>query len=75
MNLPFIKARCEGWEAFLARAREYDLLQALKLAVCGELIEAAALAYGQASSAATLFPLASRHEARTPSAPSSIWPC
>ncbi len=28
MNLPFVKARCEGCEAFLARVRDYDLLQA-----------------------------------------------
>ncbi len=56
VNLPFVKARCEGWEAFLARAREYDLPQAA--GDCGvpeEMIEAAALAYGQADRAAILY--------------------
>jgi predicted molibdopterin-dependent oxidoreductase YjgC len=56
VNMPFVKQRCEGWEAFLARAREYDLLQAAE--VCGvpaEMIEAAALTYGRARSAAILY--------------------
>ena len=34
MDLPFVKARCEGCEAFLGRVREYDLLQAAKVAAC-----------------------------------------
>jgi formate dehydrogenase major subunit/formate dehydrogenase alpha subunit len=56
MNLPFIKARCEGCDAFLARAREYDLLQAAEgCGVPAELIEAAALAYGRARTAAILY--------------------
>ncbi len=56
LNLPFIKARCEGWEDFLEAVRDFDLLQAAD--GCGvpmELIEAAALAYGRASSAAILY--------------------
>ena len=28
MNLPFIKAHCRGYEEFLARVRDYDLLAA-----------------------------------------------
>jgi formate dehydrogenase major subunit len=56
MNLPFVKARCQDYEAFLASAREYDLLQAAEgCGVPAELIEAAALAYGRAPSAAILF--------------------
>jgi predicted molibdopterin-dependent oxidoreductase YjgC len=56
MNLPFVKARCEGCEAFLARVRDYDLLQAAEgCGVPAELIEAAALAYGRARSAAILY--------------------
>ena len=56
MDLPFVKARCDGCESFLAGVRDYDLLQAAE--VCGvpaALIEAAALAYGQARSAAILY--------------------
>ncbi len=56
MDLPFIKARCAGCEDFLARVREYDLLQAAEgCGVPAELIEAAALAYGRARSAAILY--------------------
>ncbi|MGA2176760.1 MAG: molybdopterin-dependent oxidoreductase [Verrucomicrobiota bacterium] len=56
LNLPFIKARCEGCEAFLARVRDYDLRQAAEgCGVPAELIEAAALAYGRAQSAAILY--------------------
>jgi predicted molibdopterin-dependent oxidoreductase YjgC len=55
-NLPFIKAHCRAYEAFLAEVRSYDLLAAAE--TCGvpaELIEAAALAYARARSAAILF--------------------
>jgi predicted molibdopterin-dependent oxidoreductase YjgC len=56
INLPFVKARCQGCEAFLARVREYDLLQAADgCGVPAETIEAAALAYGRAHSAAILY--------------------
>jgi predicted molibdopterin-dependent oxidoreductase YjgC len=56
INLPFVKARCEGCEAFLARARDYDLAQAAEdCGVPAGQIEAAALAYGQARSAAILY--------------------
>ena len=56
MNLPFIAAHCRGYDAFLARVRDCDLLAAA--AACGvpaELIEAAALAYARAKSAAILY--------------------
>jgi predicted molibdopterin-dependent oxidoreductase YjgC len=56
MNLPFIKARCRDYEAFLATVRDYDLLAAAE--ACGvapELIEAAALSYAKAKSAAVLY--------------------
>lgn len=56
MNLPFIQARCRGYEEFLAKVTDYDLLMAAEL--CGvpaELIEAAALAYARARSAAILY--------------------
>jgi len=56
MDLSFIKARCGGCEAFLAGVRDYDLLQAAEgCGVPAELIEAAALAYGRARSAAILY--------------------
>lgn len=56
LDLPFVKARCEGCEAFLARVRDYDLLQAAEgCGVPAELIEEAALAYGRAKSAAILY--------------------
>jgi predicted molibdopterin-dependent oxidoreductase YjgC len=56
MNLPFIEARCSGYEAFLGKVQDYDLLTAAE--VCGvpaDLIEGAAMAYGQASAAAILY--------------------
>jgi predicted molibdopterin-dependent oxidoreductase YjgC len=56
MNLPFIKSRCSGYEQFLASVAEYDLLAAAE--ACGvpaEQIEAAALAYARAESAAILY--------------------
>jgi formate dehydrogenase (coenzyme F420) alpha subunit len=56
MNPVFIKAHCREYEAFLARVREYDLLAAAEgCGVPAELIEAAALAYGRARSAAILY--------------------
>ncbi len=56
MDQPFVKARCAGFDAFLAGVRNYDLLQAAEgCGVPAELIEAAALAYGQAQSAAILY--------------------
>ncbi|MCX6909871.1 MAG: molybdopterin-dependent oxidoreductase [Verrucomicrobia bacterium] len=56
MKLPFIKARCQDYEAFLDKLAGYDLLTAA--ADCGvapDLIEAAALAYAQAKTAAILY--------------------
>ena len=56
MNLPFIMAHCRGYEAFLQNVRDYDLLAAAEgCGVRAELIEAAALAYAQARSAAILY--------------------
>ena len=56
MRLPFIKARCRDYEDFLVAVYHYDMLRAAE--ACGvppELIEAAAVTYGQASRAALLF--------------------
>jgi predicted molibdopterin-dependent oxidoreductase YjgC len=56
MNLPFIMTRCRGYETFLANVRDHDLLAVAE--TCGvpaELIEAAALAYARARSAAILY--------------------
>ena len=56
MNLPFIKAHCRGYEDFLARVRDYDLLEAAdSCGVPADHIEAAALAYARARSAAILY--------------------
>jgi predicted molibdopterin-dependent oxidoreductase YjgC len=56
MKLPFIKARCRNYEAFLAEVCEYDLLRVAEACgVSADLIEAAALAYGRAASATLLF--------------------
>jgi formate dehydrogenase major subunit len=56
MNLPFIKARCRNYEAFLATVRDYDLLAAAEACgVAAELIETAALLYAQAKAAAVLY--------------------
>ena len=55
-NLPFIKAYCRGYDEFLARVRDYDLLAAAEsCGVAAEQIEAAALAYARARSAAVLY--------------------
>jgi formate dehydrogenase major subunit len=55
-NLPFIQSRCSGYEGFLARAHDYDLLAAAEFCgVSAALIEAAALAYARARSAAILY--------------------
>lgn len=56
MNLPFIKSRCRDYQPFLAQLRRYDLVQAAEgCGVSSELIEAAALAYAGARSAAVLY--------------------
>ncbi len=56
MNLPFIKAHCRGYDEFLARVRDYDLLAAAaSCGVAADWIEAAALAYARAGSAAILY--------------------
>jgi predicted molibdopterin-dependent oxidoreductase YjgC len=55
-NLPFIKAHCRGYEQFLARVRDYDLLAAEEsCGVAADLIEAAALVYARARSVAILY--------------------
>ncbi len=56
MNLPFIKAHCRDYEAFLDQVAGYDLLAGA--AGCGlpaDLIETTALAYARAKSAAILY--------------------
>jgi predicted molibdopterin-dependent oxidoreductase YjgC len=56
MNRAFIQAHCHDYEAWLAKIREFDLLAAAE--ICGvpaEQIEAAALAYAHAGSAAILY--------------------
>ena len=56
MDLPFIKAHCRGYEAFLASIGNYDLLTAAD--ICGvpaDMIEEAALAYARAGAAAILY--------------------
>jgi formate dehydrogenase (coenzyme F420) alpha subunit len=56
VNLPFIKAHCRGYEEFLARVRDYDLLAAAEsCGVAADQIEAAALAYARARAAAILY--------------------
>jgi predicted molibdopterin-dependent oxidoreductase YjgC len=56
MDLTFINERCGGYESFLAKASDFDLLSAAETCgVAAELIEAAAVAYGQARSAAILY--------------------
>lgn len=55
-HLPFIKAHCREYEAFLTAARDFDLMAAAE--VCGvgaQDIEAAALSYARAKSAAILY--------------------
>src|SRR5579872_3830403 len=56
MEQSFIKARCSGYDDFIQRVREYDLLQAAE--VCGapaEAIEAAAVSYASARAATVLY--------------------
>jgi formate dehydrogenase major subunit len=56
VNRAFVKAHCREYEAFLARVRDYDLLAAAEgCGVTAELIEATALAYARAASAAILY--------------------
>jgi predicted molibdopterin-dependent oxidoreductase YjgC len=56
MDLTFINERCGGYESFLAKASEFDLLSAAETCgVSAELIEAAAVAYGQAKAASILY--------------------
>ncbi len=55
-DLPFVKSRCDSYDDFIAEVRQYDLLQAAE--VCGlspETIEAAAVTYANAHSAALLY--------------------
>jgi formate dehydrogenase major subunit/formate dehydrogenase alpha subunit len=56
MNLPFIHSRCEGYEAFLAKIQDYDMLAAAEeCGVPADTIEAAALAYANAKTASILY--------------------
>ncbi|SPE59788.1 formate dehydrogenase, alpha subunit [Verrucomicrobia bacterium] len=55
-NLSFIRTQCRNYEGFHAKVEGYDLLEAAE--TCGvppELIEAAALGYARARSAAVLY--------------------
>ncbi len=55
-NHAFIKGRCRGYQAFQEQVRDYDLLHVAE--ACGtsaDLIEAAALAYAGAKTAACLY--------------------
>ena len=55
-NTAFIKARCQNYDAFLEQIHQYDLLEsAAACDVSAERIEAAALVYAQAKSAALLY--------------------
>jgi formate dehydrogenase (coenzyme F420) alpha subunit len=56
VNAGFIKARCENYQAFLEQIHQYDLLESAEACdVPSELIEAAAIAYAEARSAAWLY--------------------
>jgi len=56
VNTAFIKARCQNYEAFLEQIHQYDLLEsAAACDVAADLIEAAAITYAQARSAALLY--------------------
>jgi predicted molibdopterin-dependent oxidoreductase YjgC len=56
MNLPFVQARCDDWQNFLLQVRDYDLIEAADgCGVSPDLIEAAALAYAGARTAAILY--------------------
>ena len=56
MNLSFIKSRCRDYESFVEQLRSSDLVQAADgCGVSWDLIEAAALAYAGARSAAILY--------------------
>jgi len=56
MNLNFIHGHCEGYEAFLAKVQDYDMLAAAEeCGVPAETIEAAALAYAGAKTASILY--------------------
>ena len=65
LNWTFLRTRCANVDEFLRTAGEYDLLQSA--GICGvpaESLEAAALAYAQAQSAAILY--STGIESRTP---------
>lgn len=56
VDLPFVRAHCRGYEAFLDAVRDYDLLHAAdSCGVDAALIEDAALAFARARSAAILY--------------------
>ena len=56
MNLPFIKARCPNYEAYLAKLADFDLLAAAEeCGVPADLIEEAALAFARAKAGAILY--------------------
>jgi predicted molibdopterin-dependent oxidoreductase YjgC len=56
MDLSFINSRCTGYDTFLPKVQEYDMLAAAE--ACGvpaSLIEAAAVAYAQAKTATIMY--------------------
>jgi predicted molibdopterin-dependent oxidoreductase YjgC len=56
MNLPFIQSRCQGYERFLARIQDYDVLWAAdRCGVPPGRIEEAAIAFARAPSAVLLY--------------------
>jgi predicted molibdopterin-dependent oxidoreductase YjgC len=56
VDTAFIKGRCQNYEAFLEQIHQYDLLESAEICdVSPQWIEAAALAYAQAKSAAWLY--------------------
>ena len=66
MNSTFIKLHCDDYEAFATSVREYDLLEASQACgVSAEQIEAAALMFARARSAAILYSTVEAHDAPT----------
>lgn len=56
MNMPFIKAHCSDYEAFLSQVKEYDLMASAQgCGVSPDEIEAAAVAFARAKSASILY--------------------
>jgi predicted molibdopterin-dependent oxidoreductase YjgC len=66
MNSSFIKLFCDDYDSFIASIRDYDLLEAAQ--ACGvdaEQVEAAALTFARARSAAVLYSTVEAHDRAT----------